>query len=167
MAARIEGDKINMDTLLATSIALLAGLMMTRVFKVMGFHFPDVTSFLIAGLLVGPYCLGRLGLAGLGFPTMEAVDDMGVITNTALGFIAFAIGNEFRLSQLKTTGKQAVVIGIFQAVTASILVDAAMIALHFILGADVLPLSVAITLGAIAAATAPAATLMVVRQYLL
>ena len=165
MAARIEGDKINMDTLLATSIALLAGLMMTRVFKVMGFHFPDVTSFLIAGLLVGPYCLGRLGIAGLGFPTMEAVDDMGVITNTALGFIAFAIGNEFRLSQLKTTGKQAVVIGIFQAVTASILVDAAMIALHFILGADVLPLSVAITLGAIAAATAPAATLMVVRQY--
>ena len=99
--------------------------MMTRVFKVMGFHFPDVTSFLIAGLLVGPYCLGRLGIAGLGFPTMEAVDDMGVITNTALGFIAFAIGNEFRLSQLKTTGKQAVIIGIFQAVTAAILVDAA------------------------------------------
>ena len=154
-----------METLLATSVALLAGLLMTRVFKKLGFHFPDVTSFLIAGLLVGPYCLGRFGIEGLGFPTMEAVDNMGVLTNTALGFIAFAIGNEFRLSQLRSTGRQAVVIGIFQSVTATVLVDAAMILLHFVLGKEVLPLSVAITLGAIASATAPAATLMVVRQY--
>jgi len=154
-----------MDSLLAISVALLAGLLMTRVFKLLGFHFPDVTSFLLAGLLVGPYCLGRIGIAGLGFPTMEAVDGMGVVTNTALGFIAFAIGNEFRLSQLRSTGKQAVVIGIFQAVTATVLVDIAMISLHFILGEEVLPLPAAITLGAIASATAPAATLMVVRQY--
>ena len=154
-----------MDSLLAISVALLAGLLMTRVFKLLGFHFPDVTSFLLAGLLVGPYCLGRIGIAGLGFPTMEAVDGMEVVTNTALGFIAFAIGNEFRLSQLRSTGKQAVVIGIFQAVTATVLVDIAMISLHFILGEEVLPLPAAITLGAIASATAPAATLMVVRQY--
>ena len=154
-----------MDSLLAVSVALLAGLLMTRVFKKAGFHFPDVTSFLIAGLLVGPYCLGRIGISGLGFTSMEAVDNMGVVTNTALGFIAFAIGNEFRLSQLKSTGKQAVVIGIFQAITATVLVDAVLIAFHFILGPDVLPLPVAVTLGAIASATAPAATLMVVRQY--
>ena len=154
-----------MEIMLATSVALLAGLLMTRVFKAMGFHFPDVTSFLIAGLIVGPYCLGQLGIKGLGFPTMEAVDRMSVLTNTALGFIAFAIGNEFRLYQLKNTGKQAVVIGIFQALTATALVDLALIGLHFVLGENVLPLSVAITLGAIASATAPAATLMVVRQY--
>ncbi len=154
-----------MEILLSTAIALLAGLMMTRVFKKLGLHFPDVTAFLIAGLLVGPYCLGRLNIAGLGFPTMEDVESLSVITNTALGFIAFAIGNEFRLSQLKSTGKQATVIGIFQALTATILVDVVLVALHFALGEEKLPLAVAITLGAIAAATAPAATLMVVRQY--
>ncbi len=154
-----------MATLLVTSIALLAGLLMTRVFKYLKLDFPDVTAFLIAGLLVGPYCLGRTGVDGLGFSTMADVDSLGVLTNTALGFIAFAIGNEFRLSQLKQTGKQAFVIGIFQALMAALLVDAAMILLHFILGEEVLPLPAAITLGAIASATAPAATLMVVRQY--
>ena len=154
-----------MATLLVTSIALLAGLLMTRVFKYLKLDFPDVTAFLIAGLLVGPYCLGRTGIDGLGFSTMADVDGLSVLTNTALGFIAFAIGNEFRLSQLKQTGKQAFVIGIFQALMAALLVDASMILLHFILGEEVLPLPAAITLGAIASATAPAATLMVVRQY--
>ena len=154
-----------METLLATSTALLAGLLMTRVFKLIHLHFPDVTAFLLAGLLVGPYCLGRLGIPGLGFVSMEAVDSLDVLSNTALGFIAFAIGNEFRLSQLKATGKQATVIGIVQAITATVLVDLALVGLHFCFGENVLPLSAAITLGAIAAATAPAATLMVVRQY--
>ena len=154
-----------MEILLATAIALLAGLMMTRVFRLLHWKFPDVTSFLLAGLIVGPYCLGRLHLPGLGFPTMEDVDSMALITNVALGFIAFAIGNEFRLSQLRETGRQAVIIGIIQSVCASLLVDAVLIGLHFVLGEERLPLSVAITLGAIASATAPAATLMVVRQY--
>ena len=138
---------------------------MTRVFKYLKLDFPDVTAFLIAGLLVGPYCLGRTGIDGLGFSTMADVDGLSALTNTALGFIAFAIGNEFRLSQLKQTGKQAFVIGIFQALMAALLVDASMILLHFILGEEVLPLPATITLGAIASATAPAATLMVVRQY--
>ena len=154
-----------MELLLAVSVALLAGLLMTRVFKYLHLNLPDVTAFLIAGLLVGPYCLGRLGVPGLGFTSMEEVDGMGVVTNTALGFIAFAIGNEFRMAQLRHTGKQTVVIGILQAVTATLLVDAALIGLHFIVGPETLPLPVAITLGAIASATAPAATLMVVRQY--
>ena len=154
-----------MHLLLSTAIALFAGLMMTRAFKYMHLKLPDVTAFLIAGVLVGPFVLGRLGIDGLGFVSMEQLDKVSFLNNVALGFIAFDIGNEFRLAQLRQTGKAATVIGIIQALTAMLLVDAALIALHFAVGPDVLPLPVAITLGAIASATAPAATLMVVRQY--
>ena len=96
---------------------------------------------------------------------MENVKSFEIISQAALGFIAFAIGNEFRLSQLKKIGGKATFIGIVQAVVATLLVDAALIGLHFVLGEEKLPLSMAVTLGAVAAATAPAATLMVVRQY--
>ena len=154
-----------MNMLLSVAIALFAGLMMTRVFRKCNLKCPDVTCFLIAGLLVGPYALGRLHIEGLGFPTMEDVGKVSILSDVALGFIAFDIGNEFRLSHLKETGRTATVIGIIQAVVAALLVDAALIALYFILGPEKLPLPVAITLGAIASATAPAATLMVVRQY--
>ena len=151
--------------LLPTAFALFAGLIMTRIFKKTGLKLPDVTAFLIAGLLVGPYALGALGVPGLGFNSMEDLDRVSFLSTVALGFIAFDIGNEFRLAQLKKTGKVATVIGIVQALSAMALVDIALIALHFILGPEKLPLPVAITLGAIATATAPAATLMVVRQY--
>ena len=151
--------------LLPTAFALFAGLIMTRIFKKINLRLPDVTAFLIAGVLVGPFVLGALGVPGLGFNSMEALDKVSFLSTVALGFIAFDIGNEFRLAQLKKTGKVATVIGIVQALAATALVDAALIALHFILGPEKLPLPVAITLGAIAAATAPAATLMVVRQY--
>ena len=154
-----------MRFLLETALALFAGLMMTRVFKYLKLNFPDVTAFLIAGVLVGPYMLGKLGIHGIGFNTMEDLESVSSLSNVALGFIAFDIGNEFRLAQLKETGKTATVIGVIQALMATAMVDAVLIALHFILGADVLPMPVAITLGAIASATAPAATLMVVRQY--
>ena len=156
---------MEMNYFLWIAIALFAGLMFTRVFKKLGWNFPDVTAFLIAGLLIGPYGLGRLNIAGLGFHSYEDVQSVSLINNAALGFIAFSIGSEFRLSELKHTGKQATVIGILQALAATLLVDACLIGLHFILGGDILPLPAAITLGAIAAATAPAATLMVVRQY--
>lgn len=151
-----------MTTLLSITIALFAGLMMTRVLK--HFRLPDVTSYLIAGVLVGPFCLGRLGAAGIGFQNMDQLDKLGNISNAALGFIAFAIGSEFRLSALKETGKQALVVGIVQGVAAMIFVDVALIVLHFLIP-DRLSLPAAITLGAIATATAPAATLMVVRQF--
>ena len=151
--------------LLPTAFALFAGLIMTRIFKKTGLKLPDVTAFLLAGLLVGPYALGALGVPGLGFNSMEDLDRVSFLSTVALGFIAFDIGNEFRLAQLKKTGKVATVIGIVQALSAMALVDIALIALHFILGPEKLPLPVAITLGAIATATAPAATLMVVRQY--
>jgi len=156
---------MQMKILLSLSLALMAGLLMTRVFKKLGLNFPDVTAFLIAGLAVGPYGLGRVGLAGVGFASFAELSAVGVLTDAALGFIAFAIGNEFRLSQLRETGRAAVIIGVAQAVCATLIVDAALIGLHFALGPDVLPLPVAVTLGAIASATAPAATLMVVRQY--
>ena len=151
--------------LLPTAFALFAGLIMTRIFKKINLRLPDVTAFLIAGVLVGPFVLGALSVPGLGFNSMEALDKVSFLSTVALGFIAFDIGNEFRLAQLKKTGKVATVIGIVQALAAMALVDAALIALHFILGPEKLPLPVAITLGAIATATAPAATLMVVRQY--
>lgn len=151
-----------MTELLNISVALVVGLLMTRLFK--RFHLPDVTAYLIAGVLLGPCLIGRLGIPGIGFNTFEQVEVLQPISDVALGFIAFAIGSEFRLSSLKTTGKAAVIVGIFQAFTATLLVDIALLALHGVLG-DSLPVSAAITLGAIAAATAPAATLMVVRQY--
>ena len=143
-----------------TAVALFAGLLMTRVFN--KFHLPDVTAYLVTGVLIGPCFLGSLGL---GFKTFEQVESLSLINDVALGFIAFAIGSEFRLSELKHTGKTATVIGIVQAIVACVLVDAALLIMHFILGPEILPLSVVITLGAIATATAPAATLMVVRQY--
>lgn len=153
-----------MSQLIPMSIALVAGLLMTRVFKKLHLNFPDVTAFLIAGLAIGPYGLGSLHIGGLGFSSLEAVNELSVISSVALGFIAFAIGNEFRLSQLKETGRQAAVIGVLQALVAMVLVDAALLSLHLLMP-DVLSAPAAITLGAIATATAPAATLMVVRQY--
>ena len=151
-----------MNTLLSVSIALLAGLLMTRLFK--SLKLPDVTAYLIAGVLIGPYCVGRLGIDGLGFPTMSAVHTLELVSSVALGFIAFSIGTEFRLEELKKTGKQAFVIGIVQAVVATLFVDLALLVVHFIMP-EKLSLPQLLVLGAIATATAPAATLMVVRQY--
>ena len=151
-----------MTELLSLSVAIFAGLLMTRLLGRL--HLPDVTAYLIAGVLIGPSLLGRLGIPGIGFETYALLRDLSLISDVALGFIAFTIGNEFRLSQLKETGRQAFVVGILQAVFTTICVDAALILLHLLFPA-VLSLPAAITLGAIASATAPAATLMVVRQY--
>ena len=151
-----------MTVLLSVSIAVLAGLLMTRVFK--PFKLPSVTAYLIAGVLIGPYFLGALHINGLGIVSEEAASKLSLISEVALAFIAFSIGSEFRLEELKKTGKQAFVIGIFQALVATILVDAALFVVHLIMP-DKLSVAQLITLGAIATATAPAATLMVVRQY--
>ena len=151
-----------MSTLLSVSVAVLAGLLMTRVFNL--WRLPDVTAYLVAGVLIGPYFLGSMHIDGLGFVSGQAVSSLGLISEVALGFIAFSIGNEFRLEDLKATGRQAAVIGVFQALTATVLVDAALFVVHVLLP-ETLSLEQVITLGAIATATAPAATLMVVRQY--
>ena len=156
-----------MDILISIAIALAVGLLMTRLIKPLGL--PAVTGYLIAGVLIGPYGLGILGnllsVQGLGFTSMAYANRFGVIMDVALGFIAFSIGNEFRLSQLKQIGKKAAVIGVVQALAAAVLVDIALVFLSLFLGQKVFPISAAITLGAVATATAPAATLMVVRQY--
>jgi len=151
-----------MQILLSLSIALFAGLMLSRLAKLV--KLPAVTAYLVAGILIGPYLLGAFKIPGLGFISMEDIEHYGIIADVALGFIAFSIGNEFRLAQLKKIGRQATIIGIVQAVFTTIVVDAALIGLHFLIP-DVLPLPSAIVLGAVASATAPAATLMVVRQY--
>ena len=148
--------------LLCLAVALFVGLMLSRLAKLV--KLPAVTAYLVAGILVGPFLLGAIGLDGLGFTSHSQIKSLGIISDTALGFIAFSIGNEFRLAQLKQIGKQATVIGIVQAVFTTLLVDGALIGLHFIIP-DKLPLPSAVILGAVAAATAPAATLMVVRQY--
>lgn len=151
-----------MEILLALAIALFAGLFMTRLCKPLGL--PAVTGYLIAGILIGPFCLGRLGISGLGFTSLENVEQFSIVSEVSLGFIAFTIGNEFRLSSIKQIGKQALLVAIFGAVGATVLVDGALIGLSYLMP-GVIDLPVALTLGAVAAATAPAATLMVVRQY--
>lgn len=151
-----------MEFLLAIGVAMFAGLLLSRLTSRL--NLPDVTSYLVAGLLVGPLVLGQLNVPGLGFQSFEFVEEMGLVCDAALGFIAFSIGSEFRISALRKTGRQATVIAIFQALTATLFVDVALIGLHFALG-DKLPISTCLILGAIATATAPAATLMVVNQY--
>lgn len=133
-----------MITILAVSVALIAGLMMTRVVKPL--KLPDVTAYLVAGVLIGPYFLGQLNIPGIGFISTGDVEQYALISNVALGFIAFAIGNEFRVSELKNTGRQALIVGIAEGLVASLFVNVAMIALHMVLG-DKLPMSTAITLG--------------------
>lgn len=137
-----------MNNLFCLAAALGMGLLLSRVVKKL--NLPDVTGFLIAGLIIGPYCLGVFSGESL-----EAVSD---ITAVALGFIAFSIGGEFKKENLKRVGMKAFIITVFQAMAAVILVDAALILAGF-------DIPLAITLGATATATAPAATLMVVRQY--
>lgn len=151
-----------METILSIAVALFAGLMMTRLLKRL--NLPDVTAYLIIGVILGPYLLGSLKIPGIGFSSSEKIASLGLVSQIALGFIAFSIGSEFKLSQLKHTGKQALIIGIVQALAATLAVDAALLALH-IWFPDFMSVPAALTLGAIASATAPAATLMVVRQY--
>ena len=137
-----------MDTLLVLAIAMACGLLFTRIMKFVGL--PNVTGYLIAGLLIGPHVLNLV--------TTESLDVIEIITTVALGFIAFSIGSSFKIEHLKELGKSIVSITFIQALGAVILVDIALI----VIGTD---LPIALTLGAIATATAPAATLMVVRQY--
>lgn len=137
-----------MNTLLALSIALIVGLFFSRIIRLI--RLPNVTAYLVGGLLVGPSVLGLL--------PQDAVASLSVLTDVALGFIAYSIGAEFRLSYLRQIGSKPIVITLFEGLCAVVLVDVALIAMGF-------PLPLCLMLGAIAAATAPAATLMVVRQY--
>ncbi len=149
-------------SLICLAVAVIGGLLLSRLTKLI--KLPAVTAYLLAGLLLGPFCIGMLGIEGVGFQSFEQLEGLGILTQTALGFIAFAMGSEFRLHQLKSMGTKAIVIGCVQAVVATVLVDMVLIVLH-LLFPQVISLPAALVLGAIASATAPAATLMVVRQY--
>ena len=135
-------------TYLYLALALMLCLLMSKLMKVV--KLPNVTGYLVIGLIFGPYCLKVI--------PADTLDSLGFISEIALGFIAFSIGAEFRISFLKKVGKSPVIIAILEAVGAVIVVDLVLI----ITGADP---AFSVVLGAIAAATAPAATLMVVRQY--
>lgn len=137
-----------LNILLSLSLSMIIALLMTRIMKKISL--PNVTGYLIAGLIAGPYVLKLYNA--------ENLSALTVITNVALGFIAFSIGGEFKLSSLKKLGSKIFVITVFEAVGASFLVATVLIVLKF-------PVTLALVLGAIASATAPAATLMVVRQY--
>ena len=146
---------------LSLSVALLVGLLLSRLAKKV--QLPAVTAYLVAGVLIGPFVLGKIGIPGLGI-TSNQIEGFGLISDLALGFIAFSMGSEFRIAQLKKIGKQATFIGVFQALFTTLAVDAALIVLHLIIP-ETFSLESAIVLGAVATATAPAATLMVVKQY--
>ena len=137
-----------MNILFALAIAMAVGMAMTRLIKLI--HLPNVTAYLIAGLLVGPYVLKVL--------TPEMNSKLSIISDVALGFIAYSIGSEFKFSYIKEIGAKPMVITAFEGCVASLLVFLTLLALGQ-------PLPMCLALGAIAAATAPAATLMVVRQY--
>ena len=161
-AAEGERDMTQTASILLTlSVSLLAGLLLSRLVKLV--QLPAVTAYLVAGILVGPFALGALGVPGLGI-TAQQLEHFSIISDVALGFIAFSMGSEFRLAQLKKIGRQATVIGIFQALFTTLVVDAVLIGLHLLMP-DKFSLPVAIVLGAVATATAPAATMMVVKQY--
>ncbi|MBP5307882.1 MAG: cation:proton antiporter [Clostridia bacterium] len=171
-----SGASKELEPILGLAMAMLFGLVLTRLMKLM--KMPNVTGYLIAGILVGPHLLNFIGAAGgnEGFFNLfgmngsatvfgtEPFSNGDLITTVALGFIAFSIGSSFELKHMKTLGKSVAVITIFQALVTVLLVDAALIAVSLI-APDVCPMPVAIILGAIATATAPAATLLVVKQY--
>ncbi len=137
------------NVVLTIAIALTLGLLSTRLMKVIGL--PNVTGYLVVGLIIGPYMLGIIDK-----PSLES---MSIISSLALGFIAFSIGVEFKIRHIKEIGKSAITITMFQALLATLFVDVALLIAIPSMPAE------AIVLGAIATATAPAATLMVVRQY--
>lgn len=137
-----------MEILLYLGLAMVAGLLFTRLTRLL--HLPNVTAYLIAGVVIGPYVLNLI--------SSDTVSSMSLITNTALGFIAFSIGDEFKLSTLKSIGKPALIITLLESICAVAVVDTITLLCGF-------PPAMCVTLGALAASTAPAATLMVVRQY--
>lgn len=149
------------------AILLLAALLSTRLMKV--FKLPNVTGYIVTGIIMGPFVFGLLfnnftydGIKDS--PIYLYIDRIKWVSTIALGFIAFSIGTSFKKSVLKTVGKRVVVITVLEALFASIFVIAALVGAHFIFPEQV-SWELVLTLGAIAAATAPAATLMVIKQY--
>ena len=141
--------------LISLSLSLILGLLLSRIAKKIGL--PAVTAYIIAGVILGPFVLGKMNFGGIGYHDSNYIENFAILSKTALGFIAFMIGNEFRLKDLEKMGRGAITVGIFQAVFTTLLVDLVLIGVSLAFP-NLLSLPSAITLGAIAAATAPAAT---------
>ena len=140
--------------LLQMGILILIGLLFSKLCKLV--KLPNVTGYLVGGLLVGPSVLGALGIPLI---TEDFLTSMNSISELALGFIAFTIGTQFQFEYFKRVGSGPIVIAIFESLVAVLFVFLGMV---FILKCDV---AFSLVLSAIAAATAPAATLMVIKQY--
>lgn len=133
---------------ISVALMLISGFAMTRITKKL--RLPNVTAYIVAGILIGPYCLNLI--------PASVVDGMSFIADIALAFIAFSTGEFFKFSTLKKSGAKAMIITVMEACLASVLV---FIIVYFILG---LELNFAIVLAALASATAPASTVMTIRQ---
>lgn len=146
------------DVLLAISVILLTGLLFTKIAKVL--HFPNVTGYLVGGLIIGPSILGLVN--------KEMLTGLNILCDVALGFIALTIGFNFKVSYFKKVGAKPFIIALFEALMASVFVFCAVMIYSFIAGKDALggqPVVFALMLASIASATAPAATLLVIKQY--
>lgn len=139
---------MNLSVLFYLSLILLSGLLFGRAVKYI--KLPNVTGYLLAGIILGPYVLKVL--------PSNLVHQLEIVPEMALAFIAFIIGSEFKVSYFKKVGIKPVLIALFEALTAAVLVFGALM----IFGVD---FQIAIILAAIASATAPAATVMVIKQY--
>ena len=134
--------------ILSIAIMLASGFLLTRITKRL--HLPNVTGYIIAGVIIGPWCLNLV--------PSEYINQMDFVTDLALAFIAFGVGKYFRLSSLKANGKNMVILTLFESLTAGVFITTAMLLLG-------LSLSFSLLLGAIGCATAPASTIMTIRQY--
>ncbi|MCR5741059.1 MAG: cation:proton antiporter [Gammaproteobacteria bacterium] len=150
-----------MNSLLCIALALIVGLLSSRLMKLI--NLPNVTGYLLAGILFGPYVLGKYFGWSLTNDTSLDSNLMSIISNIALGFIAFSIGSSFKFSALKSVGKSVIVITIFEALMAAVFVIASLFITKIFI--KDIPVEIILTLGAISCATAPAATLMVIKQY--
>ena len=134
--------------IVSIALMLICGFAVTRITKRL--RLPNVTAYIVAGILIGPYCLNLV--------PKGVVSGMDFIADIALAFIAFSTGEFFKFDTLKKSGAKVVVITVFEAVLASVLV---FIVTYFVLG---LELNFSIVLAALASATAPASTVMTIRQ---
>ena len=149
-------------------LLLLAGLLSTRLMKLL--KLPNVTGYIITGIIMGPFVFGLIfnNSQYQGNPNdniiYQYIGRLAWVSQVALGFIAFSIGTSFKTNVLKTVGKRVIIITILEALMASVFVIGSLLITYFIMP-DKVPLPLVLTLGAIASATAPAATLMVIKQY--
>lgn len=137
------------QVVLSLAVMLFAGFLMTRLTKLV--RLPNVTGYILAGVLIGPYLLDLI--------PQDVVQGMDFVTDVALAFIAFGVGKYFRLSRLRQNGRKVLILTVFEALTAAVLI--------FLVMAFVFRLSIpfSLLLGAIGSATAPASTIMTIRQY--